>query len=133
MRASKRPSKVFGGPAEPVLQQAAAPFVHLFGGEQDPRQGPPSHLETARARRWFETVGWGVEAGQYSYQQPVEGRAGPRVRVGGQSLLLISAYDYLGLIGHPAIEQAAVAAIRHFGTGPGGVRLLTGTSELHRR
>jgi len=120
------------GPSERVLSAAAAPFAHLFSGE-DPRACPPVYLDPARARRWFETIGWGVETGHYTYQQPLEGRSGPRVRVDGQELLLISAYDYLGLIGHPAIERAAVEAIRQFGTGPGGVRLLTGTTELHRR
>ena len=47
-------------------------------------------------------------------------------------MLMMSSYDYLGLIGHAAIENAAAAAIRKFGTGTGGVRLLTGTTELHR-
>jgi glycine C-acetyltransferase len=46
-------------------------------------------------------------------------------------MLLVSAYDYLGLVGHPVIERAAVAAIHEFGTGTGGVRMLTGTTALH--
>jgi hypothetical protein len=121
------------GPSERVLSASAEPFAHLFSGDDDPRACPPDHLDAARARRWFETLGWGVETGHYTYQQPLQGRSGPRVVVGGQELLLISAYDYLGLIGHPAIEEAAVEAVRQFGTGSGGVRLLTGTTELHRR
>jgi glycine C-acetyltransferase len=133
MRERRLPAAAPGGPADPVLREAAAPFAHLFGDEGDPRTCPPPHLEAARARRWFETVGWGVEAGQYTYQQPLGGRNGPRVSVGGQALLMVSSYDYLGLIGHPVIEEAAVAAVRRFGTGSGGVRLLTGTTELHRR
>jgi len=43
----------------------------------------------------------------------------------------MSSYDYLGLIGHPEIEAAAIDAIHEYGTGTGGVRLLTGTNELH--
>ncbi len=121
------------GPSDRVLSASAEPFAHLFGGDDDPRSRPPAHLDPARARRWFETLGWGVEEGYYAYQQPLQGRSGPRVVVNGQELLLVSAYDYLGLIGHPAIERAAVEAIQEFGTGTGGVRLLTGTTELHRR
>ncbi len=121
------------GPSERVLSASAEPFAHLFCGDDDPRACPPRHLDPARARRWFETLGWGVESGHYTYQQPLQGRSGPRVVVHGRELLLVSAYDYLGLIGHPAIEEAAVEAVRQFGTGSGGVRLLTGTTELHRR
>ncbi len=44
---------------------------------------------------------------------------------------MMSSYDYLGLIGHPEIEAAAIQAIQTYGTGTGGVRLLTGTNELH--
>jgi 8-amino-7-oxononanoate synthase len=121
------------GPSRRVLSASAEPFAHLFSGDDDPRVRSPEHLDAARARRWFETLGWGVETGHYTYQQPLQGRSGPHVMVGGQELLLVSAYDYLGLIGHPAIEQAAIEAVRQFGTGTGGVRLLTGTTELHRR
>jgi 8-amino-7-oxononanoate synthase len=46
---------------------------------------------------------------------------------------LISTYDYLGLIGHKKIERSAIRAVREFGTSSGGVRLLTGTNDLHLR
>lgn len=91
----------------------------------------PGCLQTDRARRWFDVVGWGVESGLYTYQLPLAGRSGPRVRVDGKELLMMSSYDYLGLIGHPAIERAAVEAVERYGTGSGGVRFLTGTTELH--
>ncbi len=119
-------------PADAVLAAASEWFAQLFR-EDDPRLADSPPLDSARARRWFDVIAWGVETDHYTYQQPLQGRSGPRVHVGGQELLLVSAYDYLGLIGHPKIEEAAVAAVRQFGTGPGGVRLLTGTNELHRR
>src|SRR5213594_2579485 len=72
------------------------------------------------------------EEGLYTYQMPLEGRTGSRVMVLGRSRLMLSCYDYLGLAGHPAVEDAAVAAIRTYGTGTGGVRMLTGTTALHR-
>jgi len=91
----------------------------------------PDYLQTDRARRWFDVVSWGVESDLYTYQQPLAGRSGPRVRVGDKELLMMSSYDYLGLIGHPSIERAAVEAVERYGTGSGGVRFLTGTTELH--
>jgi glycine C-acetyltransferase len=45
--------------------------------------------------------------------------------------MMLSSYDYLGLIGHPRIEEAAIDAIRKYGTGTGGVRMLTGTIDIH--
>jgi glycine C-acetyltransferase len=116
----------------PVLAASTETFAGLFTEGPDPRQSCPAHLDTARGRLWLDMVGWGVDNDIYTYQYPLQGRSGPRVRIAGQELLLISAYDYLGFIGHPAIEQAAIAAVGRYGTGTGGVRLLTGTTELHR-
>ena len=48
-------------------------------------------------------------------------------------MLMLSSYDYLGLIGDPRIDDAAVDAVRKYGTGTGGVRLLTGTIDLHHQ
>jgi glycine C-acetyltransferase len=117
---------------EDVLAASTEPFADLFADGRDPRLSCPAHLDSGRAHRWFDVVGWATDNGYYMYQYPLAGHSGPRVSIAGHELLLISAYDYLGLIGHPAIEQAAIAAIQHYGTGTGGVRLLTGTTELHR-
>lgn len=46
-------------------------------------------------------------------------------------MIMLGSYSYLGLIGHPKINQAAQAAIAHYGTGTHGVRLLAGTLKLH--
>jgi glycine C-acetyltransferase len=51
----------------------------------------------------------------------------------GRRYLMASSYDYLSLIGHPHIDDAAIDAVRRNGTGTGGVRLLTGTIPDHRR
>jgi len=47
-------------------------------------------------------------------------------------MLMMGGYSYLGLIGHPEINRAAVEAIEKFGTGTNGVRLLAGTLTIHR-
>jgi glycine C-acetyltransferase len=48
-------------------------------------------------------------------------------------MVMLASYSYLGLIGHPRIDRAAIAAVEKYGSGAGGVRLLTGTSDLHER
>jgi 8-amino-7-oxononanoate synthase len=98
----------------------------------------PTHLDNGllqnrSAHRWFDLIGWGCRNDLYTHQQALEGKSGPRVRIGGQELLMISSYDYLGLIGHPEIEEAAIQAVKKYGTSTGGVRLLTGTIDLHRK
>ena len=46
---------------------------------------------------------------------------------------MLSSYDYLGLIGDPRVDEAAIKAVRKYGTGTGGVRMLTGTIDLHHQ
>ena len=108
-----------------------SPVLDPFHGYFDREAPIPEGADPARSRPWFDLLGWGVPAGLYTYQRTLEGRSGARVRVGGRDLLMMSSYDYLGLIGHPRIEAAALEAIRAYGTGTGGVRLLTGTNGLH--
>src|SRR3990172_12098847 len=73
------------------------------------------------------------EHAQYTYLQPVAAVEGASVTIDGRRLLLASSYSYLGLLGHPAIQTAAQAAIEHYGTGTHGVRLLAGNTDLHDR
>ncbi len=69
---------------------------------------------------------------QYFYNQPVqELHGGAKVLVGGREMGMYASYSYLGLIGHPRINEAAVRAVRKFGTATHGVRSLAGTLTLH--
>ena len=68
----------------------------------------------------------------YFYNQPVEElRGGARVIVHGREMGMYASYSYLGLIGHPRINEAAKRAVDRWGTGTNGVRLLAGTLTLH--
>ena len=49
----------------------------------------------------------------------------------GKRLLSFSCNDYLNLTQHPAIKQAAVAAIEQYGAGSGASRLVTGNHPLY--
>src|SRR3979409_1820902 len=64
-------------------------------------------LIDARGRRLFETTAFACEHDAYPFQIPLEGRTGPQVRADGHSMLMLSSYDYLGLIGDPRIDPAA--------------------------
>jgi 8-amino-7-oxononanoate synthase len=54
-----------------------------------------------------------------------------RVSRGGRSLISFSSNDYLGLSTHPAIIEAAIAALREHGLGAGASRLITGNHPLY--
>ena len=51
---------------------------------------------------------------------------------GGKRLLSFSCNDYLNLSQHPAVREAAIAAIRDYGAGAGSSRLVTGNHPLYR-
>ena len=74
------------------------------------------------------------QANRYFYLQPTVGPVNHRTTMAdGREMVMLASYSYLGLIGHPRIDAAAAKAVEEYGTGAGGVRLLTGTSDLHER
>lgn len=69
----------------------------------------------------------------YFYNQPVqELRGGARVVVNGKEMGMYASYSYLGLVGHPKINEAAKKAVDKYGTGTHGVRTLAGSLVIHR-
>jgi 8-amino-7-oxononanoate synthase len=69
---------------------------------------------------------------RYFYLQPTTGPVNHTVQMAdGREMIMLASYSYLGLIGHPRIDAAAIEAVEKYGSGAGGVRLLTGTSDLH--
>lgn len=69
----------------------------------------------------------------YFYNQPItELRGGARALVNGRDMGMYASYSYLGLIGHPRINQAAKDAVDRYGTGTHGVRMLAGSLDLHK-
>jgi 8-amino-7-oxononanoate synthase len=62
----------------------------------------------------------------------IESSNGPTINIDKKRLLLMCSNDYLGLAGHPALREAACAAMERFGFGAGASRLVSGTSPLHQ-
>lgn len=112
-------------------RRSSDPFNGFFSVGRTAEFGKNDLLD-ARARRVFDMTARACEAGVYPYQIPLEGRSGPWVLADGRELLLLSSYDYLGLLGDPRVDEGAINAIRKYGAGTGGARMLTGTTDLHR-
>lgn len=54
-----------------------------------------------------------------------------RPRVAADGLIDLASNDYLGLVRHPDVVDGAIAALRRWGTGATGSRLVTGTTTEH--
>jgi 8-amino-7-oxononanoate synthase len=61
----------------------------------------------------------------------IDGVPGPRMRVGGRTVLMLAGANYLDLAGDPRVIAAAAAATERHGTAAGGSRLISGNTETH--
>jgi 8-amino-7-oxononanoate synthase len=71
------------------------------------------------------------EADVLPYFRTLEGPAGPVVEMEGAERIMLGSNNYLGLTADPRVIEGAAAALRAYGTGLTGSRLLNGTIRLH--
>jgi glycine C-acetyltransferase len=89
------------------------------------------HLEaltTQGTRKGDELVVTGV--------LPAEGGRGPRYTLDGEgefTFLRMNSNSYLGMALRPEVIEAEEEATRRFGAGPGAVRFISGTFDVHQR
>ena len=84
--------------------------------------------------RTFTRPGDLQAAGLYMYFEVFGDREGcgpGEVRMGNRKVLMFGSNDYLDLIPHPKVKEAAVQAIKKYGSGCSGSRLLNGTLDIH--
>jgi len=73
-----------------------------------------------------------MEAGYYPYFIPLDQTEGTEVIIGGKRLIMIGSNNYLGLTTHPKVRQAAIDAVREYGTSCTGSRFLNGNLMMHK-
>ncbi|MCH7519403.1 MAG: 8-amino-7-oxononanoate synthase [Candidatus Dadabacteria bacterium] len=56
----------------------------------------------------------------------------PEVTINGKRYVLLGSNSYLGLSVDPKVVESAKLALEKYGTGSGGSRLVSGSSDLHR-
>ena len=71
------------------------------------------------------------EAGLYRTLRRVEGGQGPTLVLDGREVINFSSNNYLGIANHPALCEAAKAAVDRYGCGSGASRLISGNMTLH--
>lgn len=62
-----------------------------------------------------------------------DGVAGATTRIDGREYINFSNYNYLGLVGHPAVNKAAADAIQQYGTSASASRLVAGERAVQRK
>ena len=73
-----------------------------------------------------------VREGSASHSVPTGGAPQPvTVFDDGRPRLNLGSNNYLGLAGDPQVVEAAIAALRQYGTSAAGSRILNGTTRLH--
>jgi 8-amino-7-oxononanoate synthase len=70
-------------------------------------------------------------AGVYPYFHPMQSAPGDSVMVDGHKCIMVGSNNYLGLVNHPKVKEAAEKAVRDYGSGCTGSRFLNGTLDLH--
>jgi 8-amino-7-oxononanoate synthase len=79
----------------------------------------------------FTTAKEVMAAGFYPYFRVMESAQDPEVIVGGKTMIMLGSNNYLGLTNHPKVKEAAIEAIRKYGSGCAGSRFLNGTLDIH--
>jgi 8-amino-7-oxononanoate synthase len=71
------------------------------------------------------------DMGIYPYFHPVQSAPGDEVIVDGQPCIMAGSNNYLGLVNHPRVKEAAANAAMKWGSGCTGSRFLNGTLDMH--
>lgn len=71
------------------------------------------------------------DLGIYPYFRPVQSAPGNEVVIDGRKCIMIGSNNYLGLVNHPKVKEAAAEAALKYGSGCTGSRFLNGTLDLH--
>ena len=72
-----------------------------------------------------------MAAGIYPYFREIQSDQDTEVIISGKKVLMFGSNAYLGLTNHPKVKEAAIEAIKKYGTGCAGSRFLNGTLDIH--
>jgi 8-amino-7-oxononanoate synthase len=71
------------------------------------------------------------KAGVYPFFRVIESAQDPEVVINGRKMIMVGSNNYLGLTNHPKVKEAAIKAVKKYGTGCAGSRFLNGTLDIH--
>ena len=71
------------------------------------------------------------ELGHYPYFRVISSEQDTVVTMNGRRMLMMGSNSYLGLTNHPRVKEAAIVALKKYGSGCAGSRFLNGTLDIH--
>ncbi|PKL52035.1 MAG: 8-amino-7-oxononanoate synthase [Nitrospira bacterium HGW-Nitrospira-1] len=72
-----------------------------------------------------------MSVGIYPFFRVIESAQDPEVIMSGRRMIMVGSNNYLGLTNHPKVKEAAIEAIKKYGSGCAGSRFLNGTLDIH--
>lgn len=72
-----------------------------------------------------------IKAGIYPYFHYLETKQDTEIIMEGRHEYMFGSNNYLGLTSHPEVIQAGIDALKKYGTGCSGSRMLNGTLDIH--
>ncbi|MEW6570401.1 MAG: pyridoxal phosphate-dependent aminotransferase family protein [Nitrospirota bacterium] len=79
----------------------------------------------------FDKAKFLISRGLYPYFRVIESAQEPEIIMNGKRMIMIGSNNYLGLTNHPKVKEAAIQAVKKYGTGCAGSRFLNGTLDIH--
>lgn len=73
------------------------------------------------------------KAGVYPYFRAISSEQDTEVIMNGKKVLMFGSNSYMGLTNHPKVKEAAIEAIKKYGTGCAGSPFLNGTLDIHKQ
>lgn len=108
-------------------REAESSLADFYFSDSDDPLVPPEAFT-----KWTEEGAWAMSL----YEPQMHGAVRPRMeisRAGVKSKVVnLSSYNYLGLATHPEVVEAAIKALRDYGTGACGSPLLSGMTDMHK-
>jgi 8-amino-7-oxononanoate synthase len=68
---------------------------------------------------------------RYFFYRNISSTQGPEVVIKGKKYIMLGSNNYLGLTEDERVKEAAIKAVKIYGTGCAGSRLLNGSTDLH--
>lgn len=118
------------------LQGVATSPVPAALTKHAPAEIPPRHyrFDQDPAYQQMQIISRGAQ--QLGVENPFfrvhDGNAGATTSIQNKTLINFASYNYLGLSGHPQVNQAAHEAIECYGTSVSASRLVAGERPVHR-